>query len=502
VRKFLILGVSLAALSVPATAQSYEDEPGSNEGVVAAGAGQVSEESITVTATGTRGTVVSSGQAITVIGAEEIAALQGADLTRVLERSPGVAISRNGGTGSFTGLRLRGSEAEQVLAVVDGVRVADVAAPSGGFDFGTLLALDLAKLEVLRSSNSTIWGSDAIGGVVVASTRAETGLAASTEYGSFETFSAAASGGVADENIGFLGVSGTYLTTDGISAAANGSEADGFEQWALNGQGRYYVSYAFELFARARYAEGDLQIDGFPAPDYLLADTLETQATRQFTGAAGAVYDDGPLFVTTAYSFADTDRENFVDSGAESFTSRGRSDRLSLRGEWRPFGPLLLHFGGENEWTSYATLFDAGESTRLFGAYAQGGIEWNGINAHFGARVDDHADFGTEVSFGADAAWEFSPGWRLRASVGEGFNARTKHQLRPWREPRRADDGSSAGLYRVDALPPRNRQPDRLRQLLRAYGRYLREPPLRHLRQRGAYPCPGVGGRTVGAAFA
>ncbi|MCB2065081.1 MAG: TonB-dependent receptor [Erythrobacter sp.] len=427
--KYLFFSISVVSLSVPAVAQEEVEDNGWGEGCCLLTDPRILEETITVTATGTRGTVVSSGQAITVIGQQEIEAVQGADLTRILERSPGVTISRNGGTGSFTGLRLRGSEAEQVLAVVDGVRVADVAAPSGGFDFGTLLALDLSKIEVLRNSNSTIWGSDAIGGVVVASTRTETGLRASSEFGGKDSASLSATGGVADEDVGYLGLSGTYFRTDGISAADGGAEADGFRQWAVNGQGRLYVSQSLELFARARLAQGDLDIDGFPAPAYLLADTLETQETRQFTGSTGAVYDSGPLFLSAAYSFADTDRDNFDDSGAASFTSRGRSDRIALRGEWRPFGPFLLHFGGENEWTSYATLYDPGAKTRQAGAYAQGGIEWRGINAHLGARVDDHADFGTQVSFGADAAWEFSRAWRLRASIGEGFKAPTLFQL-------------------------------------------------------------------------
>ncbi len=409
--KYLFLSVSSFVFSSPAVAQGAD------------------EATITVTATGTRSDVNASGQAITVIGEGEIEAVQGADLTRILERAPGVAVTRNGGPGSFTAVRLRGSEAEQVLAILDDVRLADVAAPSGGFDFGTLLALDLDKLEVLRSSNSTIWGSDAVGGVVVASTRAESGLRGSAEYGARDTVSGMVSGGVSDPDTGFLGLSGTWFSTDGISAAEGGAEADGFEQWALNGHARYYFNDRFEVFARARYAEGDLDIDGFPAPDYTLADTLDTQQTRQFTGSTGAIYDAEALFLSFAYSFADTDRDNLDGTGAETFTSEGRSDRLSLRGEWRPFGPFLVHFGAENEWTSYQTLFDAGEDTHRTGAYVQGGIEWRGINAHLGARVDHHADFGTQVSFGADAAYEVAPDWRLRASVGEGFKAPSLFQL-------------------------------------------------------------------------
>ncbi|KLE33571.1 TonB-dependent receptor [Aurantiacibacter gangjinensis] len=406
----MISGVSLLAIALPAAAQDGED-------------------TITVTATGTRGNVDATGQAVTVIVAEEIDAMQGADLTRVLERAPGVSATRTGGVGAQTAVRIRGAVGEQTLAILDGVRVADPAAPSGGFDFGNLLSTDLSKIEILRGSNSTIWGSDAIGGVIVATSRFADGLSASAEYGARDTVNARLAASLADADTGFLGLSGTWFNTDGFSSAASGSEADGFEQWAINGAARYYIDGRSEVFVRSRYAEGDLDIDGFPAPSFTLADTLDTQETRQWTGSAGGTYDSGPLFLSAAYSFADTERDNLDGSGVTTFASEGRSDRIALRGEWRPFGPTLVHFGGEHEWTSYETLFDAGESTRIAGAYLQGGVEWRGIAAHIGGRVDDHADFGTEVSFGADASYDLTADLRLRASIGEGFKAPSLFQL-------------------------------------------------------------------------
>ncbi len=423
-KKFLFLGVSLVAISAPVAAQQADDPITlSSEAQVAV------EETITVTATGTRSQVEDTGQAVTIIGGAEIAEVQGPDLTRTLERVPGLTYSRNGGLGSFTGVRLRGAEAEQLLVVLDGVRAADPASPGGGFDLGNLLTNNLAKVEVLRGSNSTIWGSDAIGGVLVASTKAETLLEGVVEYGAHDSFTAAASGGIADADTGFLGASASFARTDGFSAAANGTEADGFEQWALDAYGRYYVSWAVELFARIRHAEGELEIDGFPAPNFTLADTGDVQDTTQTFGSAGLALDNGPLYLQASYSFADTARDNFDDAGVASFTSDGRSDRIALRGEWRPIGPLIVNFGAENEWTSYETLFDTGDSTRIFGAYAQAGIEWRGVSGHVGARVDDHADFGTEVSFGADLSYEVAADLRLRASVGEGFKAPSLFQL-------------------------------------------------------------------------
>lgn len=427
-RKYLFLSASLAAISSPAMAQDSGGE--SCEDCIVFADQRIRDEVITVTATGTRIEVEDTGQPVTVFGEEEIAQVQGADLTRVLQRAPGVTFARNGGVGSFTGVRVRGAEAEQLLTIIDGVRLSDPAAPGGGFDYGNLLTGNLEKVELLRGSNSTVWGSDAIGGVLVATTKASSELSASAEYGARETVNLSASGGLSNDD-GFIGLSGSFFTTDGFSAAANGTEADGFEQWAVNGQGRYYVSYAFELFAHVRYAEGQLEIDGFPLPAFTLADTEEYQDTRQLSAAAGATYDSGPLFLRASYSIADTARDNFNPAfgAAPGFTSDGRSDRLDVKGEWRPIGPLLINFGAEHEWLEYETLFDAGNETRIFGAYTQLGIEFGGLSAHAGGRIDDHARFGSATSFGADVSFEVADNVRLKASIGEGFKAPTLFQL-------------------------------------------------------------------------
>ncbi|MFN6935469.1 MAG: TonB-dependent receptor plug domain-containing protein, partial [Tsuneonella sp.] len=391
---------------------------------------EVDETTITVTATGARGNVTDTGQSVTVIGEDEIDSVQGPDLSRVLRRAPGLTITRNGPPGSFTGVRVRGAAAEQLLVLVDGVRVADPAAPGGGFDFGNLGAGEVEKLDLLRGSNSTVWGSDAIGGVLAVTTRATRGLAASAEYGGDDSTYLTASGGAGSDSF-FVGGSAGWQRSDGFSAAATGTEPDGFEQWSANAQARAYLSERFELFAQGRYAKGDLDIDGFPPPLYAFADTPESQETRQYTGAAGAIYDSPLLFVRAAYSFADTERDSFdpaVGTGP-TYTTDGHSQRVDVRGEWRPIGPFVVHFGGEREWTRFETLFDAPQKASIWGAYAQAGIEFGGISAHAGLRRDEHSRFGGATSLGADASYGLGNGFRLRASYGEGFKAPTLFQL-------------------------------------------------------------------------
>jgi vitamin B12 transporter len=385
---------------------------------------------ITVTATGTPIEIEDTGQPVTVIGRGEIDAVQGADLSRVLAHAPGVSFSRNGAPGSFTGVRVRGAEAEQLLVLIDGVRVADPAAPGGGFDFANLLTGNIGKIDLLRSSNSTIWGSDAIGGVLAITTRADTGLRASGEYGARDTAFGTLSGGVGGDRASLSG-STSWYRSDGFSSAAGGNEADGFEQWDASAQGRVALTTALSAFVRGRYARGRVDLDGFPAPDFVLADTDETQRTRQWSGAAGATYDRSALRLTAAYSIAETVRRAFDPAlGADpTFTSEGHSDRVDLTGEWRPAEALRVNFGGDYERTRFETLFDAAERTHAEGVYAQLGVESGRLSAHAGARRDDHARFGGATSFGADLSFALTQDLRLRASAGEGFKAPTLFQL-------------------------------------------------------------------------
>ncbi|TMM50204.1 TonB-dependent receptor plug domain-containing protein [Qipengyuania marisflavi] len=385
---------------------------------------------ITVTATGLGTTIQSTGQAVVVIDRKEIEQVQGADITRVLQRTPGLSLSRNGGAGSFTGVNLRGANAEQLLVLVDGVRVADPASPSGGFDFGNLLTGTVGKLDLLRGSNSTIWGSDAIGGVLDIATCGGSGVQGSFEYGARDTRFAQAAGGLETGALA-LGLTGSWFATDGFSAAANGTEPDGFEQFALGGSVFADVTDQLEVFAHANWSEGTLDIDGFAAPSFTLGDTAETQDTRRLWGDVGFAYYGNDLTLRAAYSMADTERDNFdpAAGSAPTFASDGHSERVQLRGEYRVLGGLSVAFGGEREWTAYSTSFNAREETGISGAYVQLGWVMGRLAAHIGSRIDDHDIFGTKTSFGADVSYGLGSDWRVRASVGEGFKAPTLFQL-------------------------------------------------------------------------
>lgn len=387
-------------------------------------------DQITVVATGSPSRIDQTGQPITVLTAADLARLQGPDITRALEQVPGLTLSRNGGPGAFTAVRLRGSDSEQVLVLIDGVRVEDIAAPGAGFDFGTLTTGGIERIDVLRGSNSVTWGSAALGGVIAIQTRELNGYEASAEGGSRGSFSGDAAAGLAKGTYA-LSLTGGYTTTDGISAAAVGTEADGARQWHLGGKGRLDLAPGLSFVANARYADTRTEIDGFPAPNYTFADTPEYQTTRQASGRVGLRYQGDWLTLNTGFALSDTKRDYYDPTfgTAPSYGYRGRSHRADLTGRATLPANFALDFGADSEWTRYSGTFDAEQRARQTSGHAMLGWYTPNVSLAAGLRYDDHSRFGNATTFGANGTLRLAQNLRLRASYGEGFKAPTLFQL-------------------------------------------------------------------------
>lgn len=421
VKKYL-LSVSALVLASPALAQGADD-------IVIADT--IRADAITVIATGSETLLSRLGQPVSVITADEIASVQGPDITRVLERIPGLTFTRNGGIGSFTGVRLRGADAEQVLVLVDGVRVEDVSAPSGGFDFGTLTPGGVERIDVLRGSNSVVWGSAAIGGVIAIQSREFNGVEASAEYGANDTATADAAAGLATDRAAIT-LNGGYTRTDGVSAAAVGTEPDGFRQWRVGGKGRLNLTDSLSVVANARYADSRTDIDGYGPPTYFIfGDTPEYQTTRQASGRAGLRYVSDALTLNTGFALSDNKRDYYDPTfgTAPSYGYQGRSERVDLTGRLTLPANFSLDFGGDSEWTRFSSTFDAEAKANLTSGHALLGWSTDRASLAAGVRVDDHSRFGTAWTFGANGSFALTDDLRLRASYGEGFKAPTLYQL-------------------------------------------------------------------------
>lgn len=417
--KFLLFASAAMLPAVPAWAQDVEDE--GEIVVVAAGVAQPAQE---------------SGRAVTVLDRADLERMQAVTISDVLATVPGISVSRNGGAGGFTGVRVRGAEGEQTLVLVDGVRVNDPSSPGGGYDFGNLLAGSVDRVEVLRGPNSTIWGSQAIGGVVnvvTADGRDGFGARANAEGGSFNTFSgnAAIMGG--NEHVRGSLTAG-YFTTDGISAKAGAPEADGYRQYGATGRVEAFITPDISVDLRGYYADSRADQDGFQSVfPYGFIDTAEYSTTKEIYGYAGvhATLFDGRLENEVAFTAGDIDRTNYDPAfgTAPSFFGKGSSERYQYRGNLRVVDQLRVVVGVEHE-DSRFTDGTVAKNTGITSYFAEAivkPVEMLTVNA--GVRQDDHRDFGNHTSFSLSGSLRPTDSTVIRANYGEGFKAPTLYQL-------------------------------------------------------------------------
>jgi vitamin B12 transporter len=205
------------------------------------------------------------GSAVTVIDAEDLENRQAQSVAEVLQEVPGVAVSRSGGIGSFTEVRIRGAEANQTLVLIDGVRVNDPSR-SNAFNLDNLLAGDVERIEVLRGPQSALYGSEAVGGVINIITKRGSGsrVSAGLEGSTLESYRFTGSVSHSEENYAFyLGF--TRFDSDSVSAldrkAPGVTESDPYDNTTINGNLQFFVGDNLEFSFNGRYTDATVEYD-------------------------------------------------------------------------------------------------------------------------------------------------------------------------------------------------------------------------------------------------
>lgn len=397
------------------------------------------EPEIVVTALRTPTNIESTGTQVTIVDSNEIANRQTATIAELLATLPGITIDRSGNSGSVSSVRIRGAESAQTLVLLDGVRMNDVSHPAAGFDFGSLVTGNIDRIEVLRGPSSVLWGSQAVGGVVSLTTRNPSEKLTSKvrgEYGYADTARAYADLSDTVGSVSYL-VGGGHERSDGISAAANGSERDGFKASAANAKVLVRLADNVTVDLRSNYLETRFSFDGFPAPRYVLADTGEYSKTNSLSGYAGinASFFDGKFKNRASHSRVKLNRYNYETNNTENFRSAGINERFEYQGTV-DLGSNKAIFGYEHEANDFETKYNYSgfrggnqATANIDSIYAQLATKpVSNLSVNAGARRDWHSGYGNETTFGADAVYALG-NTTLRVSYGEGFKAPTLYQL-------------------------------------------------------------------------
>lgn len=337
----------------------------------------------------------------------------------VLETLPGINIVRNGAFGGVTYVRQRGQGSEKTLVLVDGVPANDPSQPAGGFDLSSFELADIARVEVLSGPQGSLWGSDAIGGVISFITRETDGVRAEAEAGSYGTVRGAVTAGRAAGAYAY-GFSVSGFSTDGISKAAAGVEEDAFETRTAALNGRYSLGERVTIDGRARYNEARAEIDGYDA-DFVFGDTPEVYETETLSAfgrlrASGFAGFDHALSV----SLLDAERAGSGSPFPYAFEAERRVYRyLAERGGAQDRYGLAM--GVEREETS-ATLSDGSEADLgATAAFAVLRLRSGPLTASVSGRYDDPDRYEGQATARAALVYALGGGFALQGAYGQGF---------------------------------------------------------------------------------
>ncbi len=409
----------------------------------------------------------------TVIHAEEIARSGAGSVADILQRQRGVEITRNGSAGASTSVYLRGSNANQVVVLLDGVRIGS--STSGTAAWNAVPLSSIERIEIVYGPLTTLYGADAIGGVIQIFTRKGEGaplVTASVGAGSNATRAAAATVSGSANAFRYAFTAG-YEDSDGFSSTRPGAsgynpDEDGYRRRNANGQLAYAVSPNVEVGAQFLHSSLWAQYDsGSAAYDVHNDQDLNTAAVY----ASSQVNANWRSILQ--YARSDDKLGSFTNATAAGASQiETEQDELTWQNTIA-LGPdtLQLLYSHRKE-DVYSSATPAMSRDRITNAYAAAYSARRGSHlVDVSARHDRSSVYGSKNTGAAGYGYDFGNGLRATASVGSSFRAPTFNELYypnyglPTNKPEKGRNAEAglrydAGQLQVDATYYRNRLTD------------------------------------------
>jgi vitamin B12 transporter len=396
-------------------------------------------DEVVVTASRSEQAINQTLQNTSVITQRDILESGATDVPSLLRNLAGVEVAQTGGMGSQSSLYLRGTNSTHTLVLVDGVRISS--ATTGATAIDQLMLDQVERIEVVRGNVSSLYGSEAIGGVVQIFTKRSKGAPRATVsagYGTHATRRASAAFGGEMEGGSFhVGVS--KLATDGVSAIntklapfAN-SDVDGYDNTSVSARGGYAFNSNHRIEASALHSVGKVQIDQLKYDAFFspILDTArdESDATlsKWSLATSNRLLDNWESRVTLAQGTDDlVSRSNGLKTSAYKTVSQQLTwqNTLNIGNQ----GVLLLAAERLQQNVSATTAFNAdtrSTNSLLAGYTADYGVHQVQINV----RQDKYSDFGSTNTGLLGYGVRIGDTLRLTANVSTAFKAPTFNDM-------------------------------------------------------------------------
>jgi vitamin B12 transporter len=396
------------------------------------------------------------GSSVTVISAEDIRRKQYRSVPEALRTVPGLDVVQSGGPGQQTSVFIRGASSSHTLVLVDGINIADASSPNGAVDFSSLMLDNVERIEVVRGPQSTLYGANAIGGVINIITRKGEGkpratlsMQAGNNNSNYQQLGMIGAGDRFDYSI-----SGTHWKTHASSVTPEdlrdglAAEADGYRNNTLSTRLGFKAGENLDFAVSGRYINDKQRID--PEVGFGTIEDPDAQLKNReyfIRGESNAALLDGQWDATLAVAYTDYNRRNDNQRSnpfetlqntrfqgdtlefsinndvylteAHTLTLGGGSKKESMNNDgFSDFGGFVVsELSKASERTNYAYLQDQFSlAGRVFGTA--------------GLRIDDRDDFGSELTYRLTGVYQHrQTDTRFSGSVGTGFRAPSLFEL-------------------------------------------------------------------------
>ncbi|MEX0844107.1 MAG: TonB-dependent receptor [Balneolaceae bacterium] len=367
---------------------------------------------------------------VTIIERQEIERFPGASISELLNQQNGVVINgAYSSPGKDKSVYLRGASTQYTLILIDGFPVTDPSGEGGAFDLRLIPLDNVERIEIVKGSMSTLYGSDAIAGVINIITKKTTGapfkLNGSASYGSFNTnnLSLGANGktGMLDYSVNL-----SRDFTEGISEAEPADNADfkndGYERLSLNSQVSVKPVSGFTITPFLNYTDydGDYDAGAF-------SDGENRYKAHLLNTGARLKYKSGDFELKEAATFTQTERKFTDDFGV--FNPKASLFNSDFYGTYNRYENMRFLAGMNFQQLNFE-LEDISEGTQIISPYVTAYLKSGfGLNGEVGLRLNSHSEYGTNWNYNIAPVYNFSDQVKLLASLSTGFKAPTLNEL-------------------------------------------------------------------------